>query len=76
MISSKEFPKKRHSVCINTPMNTLQWDDVRYFLTLSREGSLSASARVLKVEHSTVARHVGNLEKTLRVKLFDRLARG
>ncbi|AKN66412.1 LysR family transcriptional regulator [Herbaspirillum seropedicae] len=57
-------------------MNTLQWDDVRYFLTLSREGSLSASARVLKVEHSTVARHVGNLEKTLRVKLFDRLARG
>lgn len=57
-------------------MNTLQWDDVRYFLTLSREGSLSASARLLKVEHSTVARHVGNLEKTLKVKLFDRLARG
>lgn len=57
-------------------MKTLQWDDVRYFLTLSREGSLSASARVLKVEHSTVARRVSNLEKTLRVKLFDRLARG
>lgn len=57
-------------------MNTLQWDDVRYFLTLSREGSLSASARMLKVEHSTVARRVGNLEKALGVKLFDRLARG
>jgi DNA-binding transcriptional LysR family regulator len=30
---------------------------------------------VREVEHSTVARHVGNLEKTL-VKLADRLARG
>lgn len=76
MISRQEFPKNTRPLGVNTPMNTLQWDDVRYFLTLSREGSLSASARVLKVEHSTVARHVGNLEKTLRVKLFDRLARG
>ena len=65
-----------HTLCKNSRMDDLQWDDVRYFLTLSREGSLSASARLLKVEHSTVARHVDSLEKTLRIKLFDRLARG
>ena len=34
----------------------LQWEDVRYFLALSREGSLSGAARALAVEHSTVAR--------------------
>lgn len=59
-----------------TGMDALQWDDVRYFLALSREGSLSATARTLKVEHSTVARRVSSLEQTLKVKLFDRLARG
>lgn len=57
-------------------MDTLQWDDVRYFLALSREGTLSATARALNVEHSTVARRVSNLESTLKVKLFDRLSRG
>lgn len=54
----------------------LQWDDVRYFLALSREGSLSRAARVLGVEHSTVARRVDALELTLGLRLFDRLPRG
>lgn len=55
---------------------SLQWDDVRYFLALSRQGSLSAAARALGVEHSTVSRRVGQLEATLRLRLFDRLPRG
>ncbi|NAW28265.1 LysR family transcriptional regulator, partial [Salmonella sp. sc-h42] len=38
------------------PSSSLQWDDVRYFLVLAREGSLSAAARRLAVEHTTVAR--------------------
>jgi DNA-binding transcriptional LysR family regulator len=54
----------------------MQWDDIRYFLALSRQGSLSATSRALNVEHSTVSRRVGNLENELQVKLFDRLARG
>jgi DNA-binding transcriptional LysR family regulator len=57
-------------------MEMMQWDDVRYFLALSRQGTLSGAARALKVEHSTVARRVTNLEQVLKVKLFDRLARG
>lgn len=57
-------------------MDSLQWDNIRYFLALSRQGSLSATARALKVDHSTVARRVSNLEKLLRIKLFTRLARG
>lgn len=59
-----------------TDKNRLQWDDVRYFLQLAREGSLSGAARKLGVEHSTVARRVEALEQTLGVRLFDRLPRG
>jgi DNA-binding transcriptional LysR family regulator len=51
----------------------VQWDDIRYFLELARSGSLSGAARLLKVEHSTVARRVEALELSLGIKLFDRL---
>ena len=52
------------------------WDDIRFFLELARESSLSATARRLKVDHSTVARRISALERHLGVKLFDRLPRG
>lgn len=51
----------------------LQWDDIRYFLELARTGSLSGAARRLGVEHSTVARRVEALERSLGIRLFDRL---
>ena len=51
----------------------LDWDDIRYFVELARQGKLSATARVLDVEHSTVARRIGMLEARLGVRLFDRL---
>lgn len=51
------------------------WDDIRHFLALARLGSLSAVARELGVEHSTVARRVDALEKSLGLRLFDRLPR-
>ena len=54
----------------------LLWDDIRYFLALARSGSLSGASRALGVEHSTVARRVGQLEAGLALRLFDRLARG
>jgi len=57
-------------------MKTMQWDDIRYFLALARQGSLSATARLLMIEHSTVARRVASLESALGLKLFDRLPRG
>lgn len=54
----------------------MNWDDLRFFSELARTGSLSAAARNLKVDHSTVARHVDSLEQALVVRLFDRLPRG
>lgn len=52
------------------------WDDVRYFLAVARQGSLSAAARLLGVNHSTVLRRLAALEEAMGVRLFDRLPRG
>ena len=49
------------------------WDDLRVFLTLSREGNLTATARRLEVSHPTVARRIKSLEDTIGARLFDRL---
>jgi len=52
------------------------WDDLRYFLALFERGTLSAAARTLAVEHTTVARRIDALETALGARLFDRFARG
>lgn len=57
-------------------MNTPDWNDLRYFLAVTVSGSLSAAARSLGVEHTTVSRRIEALENVLGVRLFDRFARG
>jgi DNA-binding transcriptional LysR family regulator len=54
----------------------MDWDDLRFFAELVRQGNLSATARRLGTDHSTVARRVDRLERALNMKLFDRLPRG
>jgi DNA-binding transcriptional LysR family regulator len=49
------------------------WDDLRVFLTLAREGTLTTAAKALGVSHPTVARRVASLEKQIGARLFDRL---
>jgi DNA-binding transcriptional LysR family regulator len=48
------------------------WEDVHFFLEVTRLGSLSAAARSLGVTHATVGRRIATLERILRVQLFDR----
>ena len=54
----------------------MNWDDLRYFLALSREGSVSGAGRALGVKHTTVARRIGSFEERLGSRLFDRLPDG
>ena len=54
----------------------LDWEDVRYFVALARGGTLSATARALRVNHATVARRIAGLETLLGRALFDRGAKG
>jgi DNA-binding transcriptional LysR family regulator len=51
------------------------WEDLRNFVVLAREGTLSAAARMLGVDHATVARRVAALEADTGLKLIDRRAR-
>lgn len=53
-----------------------QWDDVRFFLAVSRAGSLSGAARGLRVGHVTVGRRIAALERRLGVKLLNRTPEG
>ena len=52
------------------------WNDLRYFLELSRQGKLVRAAARLHVDHTTVSRRIGALEKQLDVRLFDKSPRG
>lgn len=48
------------------------WEDLRYVLTVVREGSYSAAARKLKRDHSTVRRRVEATQRALGIRLFQR----
>jgi DNA-binding transcriptional LysR family regulator len=48
------------------------WDDLRYFLAVARTGTLSAAAKQLGTEHTTVARHIQALEDELNSRLFHK----
>ncbi len=54
----------------------MNWDDMRFFLALSREGSVSGAGRALGVKHTTVARRIRAFEERLGTRLFDRLHDG
>ncbi len=49
-----------------------KWDLLRVVLALGRGGTLSAAARILGVDHTTVARHLESLELELAAPLFER----
>lgn len=57
-------------------MHNGNWDDLRYLLAVARFGGVAAAARELKVNHSTVLRHVSAYEARHGVQLFDRRASG
>ena len=48
------------------------WSHLEFFLATARHGTLSAAAKELGVNHTTVARRILALEKELQVKLFKR----
>ena len=57
-------------------MNSMNWDGFRYFTTAAEVGSLSAAAKILDSNQSTVGRHIDALESALGIKLFQRSVKG
>jgi len=67
----------RAGVLTSTDLESaVDWDNLRFFLELSRAGKLTIAARRLGVDHTTVARRVQALEKALDRQLFIRAKAG
>ncbi len=54
----------------------VDWDHLHIFLVLARAKTLTNAARIIGVEHSTVARRIQALELALGTQLFKREATG
>lgn len=54
----------------------MNWDGLQVFLAIARAGRISAAARRLDVEHTTVSRRLAALEAELGVPLFYRTPGG
>ena len=54
----------------------LDWNDLRYFLAVAREGSTLAAGRELRVSQTTVARRISALEGALGIRLFEKRQAG
>lgn len=50
----------------------MDWNNLRFFLEVARTRQLTAAARTLSVDHTTVARRIQALEKDLGQQLFSR----
>ena len=55
---------------------SLNWNDLKFFLSLQRRNAFVGAADELKVTHSTVARRITALEEALQTQLFHRSERG
>ncbi|TCQ94036.1 LysR family transcriptional regulator [Pseudomonas sp. JUb52] len=53
-----------------------RWDHLKVVLAISRGGTLSAAARALGVEHSTISRQLDSVERELGIRIFERGAKG
>ena len=51
-------------------MHNMNWDGLRFFLAVCREGSVTGAGKALGVNHTTVARRIAALEKGIGTRLF------
>lgn len=56
--------------------NQLDWDDLKYFLAIAEEGSMSAAAKKLHVSQPTLSRRLATLEERTGSELFHRSRSG
>jgi DNA-binding transcriptional LysR family regulator len=60
----------------NAGVPVLNWDDLRHFLAIAREGSIGAAAKSLRVNQSTTQRRLLALEQRLGCVLVERHVTG
>jgi DNA-binding transcriptional LysR family regulator len=53
-------------------MQHINWDNLRYVLMVANKGSISAAARELEVDRSTVLRRINTFQQDMNCRIFDR----
>lgn len=51
----------------------IDWNDLRYVLTLAQHQTMVAAAEALRVHQTTISRRIFALEERLKTRLFDRI---
>lgn len=54
----------------------MDWNALKVFLAIAKDGSLAAAAKSLTVNHSTVFRRLNTFENEIGGRLFERLSHG
>ena len=54
----------------------MDWDDLRIFLAVARNESLSGAGRVLRIDPATVGRRIARLEDAVGARLFTKTPQG
>ena len=54
----------------------LNWDDMRIFLSVARQESLSGAAKALRIDPATVGRRIARLERQMNTVLFVKSPQG
>ncbi|MEO1308824.1 MAG: LysR family transcriptional regulator [Pseudomonadota bacterium] len=54
----------------------MNWNDLRYFLAVAREGQMLGAAARLGVSQARLSRHIAALEEAVGARLFERTTRG
>ena len=53
-----------------------QWDDMKVFLAVARQESLSGAGRALKLDPATVGRRIARFEMAMKSPLFVKSPQG
>jgi DNA-binding transcriptional LysR family regulator len=76
-IAGRETQHKPATHPPRSDRGSMDWDDVRVFLAVAREGSMRAAGRALRLSQPTIARRLTAFEATFGgPTLFDRLPEG
>ena len=57
-------------------VSSFDWDDLRFFLAVSRSRSIRSAAEFMNANHATVSRRLTALEEAVEARLFDRAKSG
>src|SRR5438105_2047537 len=76
-IAGRETQQEPATRPLRPTRGAMDWDDVRVFLAVAREGSMRAAGRALGLSQPTIARRLAAFEATFGgPNLFDRLPEG